>query len=227
MNENRQKKGFPIWIGLGCLASLIGFAAFIGLIWFAIQSSAQSIAVLKVPGSVNVKLEKAGEYTIFQEYSADWDDNEFDSDGRLLIPKPSHITVMSVSSANEIPLEKPKVNYRYTIMNKKAGTLIRKFKVTEPGEYEVSAELESGAKEGKTFISIKEGQGKNVIYIIGAVAAMMFAMLAFFATIIFGVIKLLNRKSEKVGGGYDVNSSGREAGGSNYEGDDDYKVDFK
>ncbi len=191
--EEQKRKGISMII-FSVILGLIGGAFFVVTLYTGIKKMNDSLIRFKVPGSTEITLSDAGEYTIFHEYKSTFDGeiyNSGDDVSNLLVK------VTEKSSGTEVPLSTPSSSTTYNIGGQ-AGYSLLKFKITNPGVYIFDGEYKDG-KGSEVILSVGCKVGALLLSTIGTSILILFITIGVSVTIlVLGIVKVLKKNGSTI-----------------------------
>jgi hypothetical protein len=144
-----------IWYGVAAIVLGAGVAVFLFLLIGFINGLAgmpRSMIRVVAPGSFDIRLDKAGEYTIFDEYQSVMGGRVYSHSGGL---SGLTCTLTEKATGRSIPLTAPGGSETYS-MGSYAGRSLFEFTIATPGDYRLSAEY-GGAGGPDAVLAIGHG----------------------------------------------------------------------
>ena len=197
LEPGRRAQPFPgMWAyALPVMALAAGALFFVYYLYINVTSLSASLTQVVMPGTAQIHLPKAHDYTVFHEYRSVVDGVRY---ATRKSPAELECAIASLSGA-QVALRKPSGSSRYSIMDR-AGVSIFTFTITQPGEYEVSCRWKDASPEPQTVIAIGHGFGWDLFTtVLGALAILGAAMV--FPVLLFVIIYLRRKKTGEPGGG--------------------------
>lgn len=192
--EEQKRKGMSMII-FAVILGLIGGTFFVVTLYTGIKNMNDSLIRFKVPGSTEITLKEAGEYTIFHEYRSTFDGEIYSSDDNVsnLLVK-----VTNKSSGTEVPLSTPSASTTYNVGGQ-AGYSLLKFQITDPGVYIFDGEYKD-EKGSEIILSVGYKVGALLLSTIGSSILILFVTIGVSVTIfVMGLLKVLKKDKNTIG----------------------------
>ena len=162
------------YYGLAVLVLAIGFSIFAWSLFSGINGLTGGLVQIVAPGTSDVNLKEAGEYTIFYE-------NQSYVDGRFFYTGDNipglQIKVIEKSTGNKLSTYSSPGSLTYS-MGSRFGRAILAFRVSRPGIYQLSAYYPSDHEGHQVVLAVGHG------FIEGILSTVTISLAAFFGSLI-------------------------------------------
>jgi hypothetical protein len=192
MNEHSSRSG-RVWYALAGLLVLLGIALFSQFLISRLQDLGGDLRQVVVPGTANLALDEAGEYTIFHERRSVIDGQYYASSDISGL----RVTLTGPGGA-AIPLDRPAMSSRFTVGGREAFSIFT-FRIEQPGTYRLTAAYPDGRIEPKAVLSVGHDFMAGLLTTIFGAIAIGFA--TFGLGIAIFVVTLVKRRNRPQPGG--------------------------
>jgi hypothetical protein len=168
--SNSVKAPSALWYVLGAALIAAGVGIFAVVLWQGITHIADGLTQVVVPGSVDLKLHKPGEYTIFLERESVVNGRIYSLSGAL---SGLECKVHSKETGDSIPLRRPSMSTTYTVGGR-SGESVLAFRIDRPGSYEISCGYDEGYIGPEAVVAVGSEVGSGIFRTIGYCVLAMF-----------------------------------------------------
>lgn len=168
-----------------CFTSGIGL--FIYLIFSGMSGLTDSLLSARMPGEVKLKLTEPGSYTVFHEYSHQFEDGTARAEDRAV---ESMQLALTDSSGKNYPLQKPSGESSYSL-NGREGYSMYWFEIQEPGDYTlVGTPAGAESADSAVMFTLANNYGGRLLLLIGkCFAALVIPSIAGLILLILAFLK--------------------------------------
>ncbi|MGB3943391.1 MAG: hypothetical protein WBK88_01195 [Methanothrix sp.] len=177
-------------LALAALVVVTGLLIFGWMAYSALSGIGGDLVQMAAPGTAELDLEKAGEYTIFRE-DVSVVEGRFYSTGET-VPPGLVIELFDLSYGEMVDLSPPFGSSTYTFAGR-SGRSIAAFEIDHPGVYRMTASYPPGREGPEVVLAVGTG-------LFGGIASkIVFAVAALFGSIVAGAAILIRgeRKREE------------------------------
>lgn len=150
--NGKSKTPFVMWMALAAIIILGGIGGFVYFLVTGLNDISESIIRVNVPGSYDLKLERAGVYTIFHETGNVAEGTVLDEGGSI-----RGLNVKLESSNGEVVSVGPTSGSSNYSFGSKKGYSLMEFEIENPGQYKITASFVSGDPNRRPVITIIQG----------------------------------------------------------------------
>jgi len=171
-------------LALAALVVITGLFIFGWMAYSALSDIGGDLVQMAAPGTAELDLEKAGEYTIFYE-DVSVVEGRFYSTGET-VPPGLVIELLDLSTGEKLDLSPPFGSSTYTFAGR-SGRSIAAFEVDHPGIYRMTASYPPGREGPQVVLAVGTGLFGGIISkIVVAIAALFGSIVAGAAILISG-----------------------------------------
>jgi hypothetical protein len=177
-------------LALAALVVITGLLIFGWMAYSALSDIGGDLVQMAAPGTAELDLEKAGEYTIFYE-DVSVVEGRFYSTGEA-VPPGLVIELLDLSTGEKVDLSPPFGSSTYTFAGR-SGRSIAAFEIDHPGVYRMTASYPPGREGPQVVLAVGTG-------LFGGIASkIVVAIAALFGSIVIGAAILISgeRKRER------------------------------
>lgn len=182
------------YYGLAVLVLVIGLSIFTWSLFSGISGSTAGLIQVVAPGTSDLDLKEAGEYTVFYE-------NQSYADGRFFSTGDNipglKIEVMEKSTGNKFSTYSPPGSLTYR-MGGRFGRAILTFQVNSPGVYQLRASYPPGQEGRQVVLAVGHGFMEGILSTVVISLAAFFGSLIIAAALVITVRKRRHQVQERL-----------------------------
>jgi hypothetical protein len=138
-------------------AVVVGGCGFVWSIWTGVHQIARDLTQVVVPGSADLQLKTAGDYTVYLELHSVVNGKIYAVDSVSGL----NCELRSRASGDKIPLYRPATNTNYTA-NGRSGRSVLSFRIQAPGTYTLGCKYEDGREGPQTVMAVGNGVSTQI-----------------------------------------------------------------
>lgn len=182
-------------LALAALVVVAGLLTFGWMAYSALSDIGGDLVQMAAPGTAELDLDKAGEYTIFYE-DVSVVEGRFYSTGEA-VPPGLIIEVIDLSSGEELDLSPPFGSSTYTFSGR-SGRSIAAFEIDHSGAYRMTASYPPGTEGPQVVLAVGSGLFGGIISKIVVAVAALFGSVAAGAAILIRGERKREREEERL-----------------------------
>ena len=181
-SRNRRDLVLPL------LIVTAGLLIFGWTIFSSISGIGEELIQVIAPGTMDLDLEEAGDYTIFYE-NVSFFENRLYSTGETF-PSGLEINIVDLSSGERVDLQPPMGSSTYSIGGR-SGRSIATFKVDHPGTYRMTTQYSPGSEGPEVVLAVGHE------FMMKIISAILISFAAFFGSIVVAALVFVSSRSKK------------------------------
>jgi hypothetical protein len=184
----------PWYYGLAVLVLVIGLSIFAWSLFSGITGLTAGLIQIVAPGTSDLDLKEAGEYTVFYE-------NQSYADGRFFSTGDNipglQIEVIEKSTGNKLSTYPPSGSLTYR-MGSRFGRAILAFRVNSPGVYLLRASYPPGRVGSQVVLAVGRGFMEGILFTVAISLVAFFGSLIIAAALVITVHKRRHQVQERL-----------------------------